>query len=298
MPITGAYSLWKWRNCIVLVNDKISASCQTNNYVTKFQMLLTTKRELWITVRLNYKFSKTTILLQSISIFFKFVHLYLLLCLPCHLYVLLTFSAVPTVWLLQRNSLYHAVCFANFRFSVPSIILADLLGNICLLAWVQKIMVCDSWVVNFKPFCLFQVSRFVALWLSYFGPNNRLVKFALQIFFLIFLSLFKWCSIICSWKNVQIIFVSFTSVEGTPLFRGKETSIQCLPPSFDKKSTHHRDFLFSAELSEHITMWFALTPPSQKRLTEQIKPKSLRSLQCAQRNTTNFAVINFVTQPL
>ena len=46
----------------------------------------------------------------------------------------------------------------------------------------------------------------------------------------------------------------FTSGEGTPLFRGKETSIQCLPPSFDKKSTHHRDFLFSAELSEHITM--------------------------------------------
>ena len=169
MPITGPYSLWKWRNCIVLVNDKISASCQTNNYVTKFQMLLTTKRELWITVRLNYKFSKTTI--QSIfNLFFKFVHLYLLLCLPCHLYVLLTFSTVPTVWLLQWNSLYHAVRFANFRFSVASIILADLLGNICLLARFQKVMVCDSWVVNFKRFCLFRISRFVALWLSYSGP--------------------------------------------------------------------------------------------------------------------------------
>ena len=186
MPITGPYSLWKWRNCIVLVNDKISASCQTNNYVTKFQMLLTTKRELWITVRLNYKFSKTTItihfnLLQVCPSVPPFVFAF-------SFFVLLTFSAVPTVWLLQRNSLYHAVCFANFRFSVPSIILADLLGNICLLARVQKVMVCDSWVVNFKPFCLFHVSRFVALWLSYFGPNNRLVKFALQIFFFIFLS--------------------------------------------------------------------------------------------------------------
>ena len=160
--------------------------------------------------------------------------------------------------------------FANFRFSVPSIILVDLLGNICLLARVQKVMVCDSWVVNFKPFCLFHILRFVALWLSYFGPNNQLVKFALQIFFFIFLSLFKWCSIICSWKSVQIIFVSFTSVEGTPLFRGKETSIQCLPPSFDKKSTCHRDFLFSAELGEHIT---CINPAFTKTVDRTDKPK-------------------------
>ena len=32
----------------------------------------------------------------------------------------------------------------NFAFSVPSIILADLLGNTCLLALVQKVMDCDS----------------------------------------------------------------------------------------------------------------------------------------------------------
>ena len=43
--------------------------------------------------------------------------------------------------------------------------------------------------------------------------NNRLVKFALQIF---------------------IVFGSFLS-----LARIKK----CLPPSLDKKSTHHRDFL-------------------------------------------------------
>ena len=34
-------------------------------------------------------------------------------------------------------------------FSVPSIILADLLGNTCLLARVQKVMVCDLWLVDF-----------------------------------------------------------------------------------------------------------------------------------------------------
>ena len=49
------------------------------------------------------------------------------------------------------------MCFANLRFSVPSIILADLLGNIRLLARVQKVMVCDSRLVDFKPFCLLNV---------------------------------------------------------------------------------------------------------------------------------------------
>ena len=32
----------------------------------------------------------------------------------------------------------------NFAFSVPSIILADLLENTCLLALGQKVMVCES----------------------------------------------------------------------------------------------------------------------------------------------------------
>ena len=55
--------------------------------------------------------------------------------------------------------------FANVRgilgFSVPSIVLADLLGNTCLLARVQKVIVCDSGLVDFDPFCLFSVSKFV-----------------------------------------------------------------------------------------------------------------------------------------
>ena len=35
--------------------------------------------------------------------------------------------------------------------------------NTYLLARVQKVMVCDTWLVNFDPFFLFRVSRFVAL---------------------------------------------------------------------------------------------------------------------------------------
>ena len=57
--------------------------------------------------------------------------------------------------------------FANFEgmlaFSVQSMILADLLGNKGLLARVQKVMVCDSRLVDFDAFCLFRVLRFVVL---------------------------------------------------------------------------------------------------------------------------------------
>ena len=37
----------------------------------------------------------------------------------------------------------------------PSIILADLLGNRSLLQQVQKVMVCDLWLVYFDLFCVF-----------------------------------------------------------------------------------------------------------------------------------------------
>ena len=50
--------------------------------------------------------------------------------------------------ILQCNSLYRTVCFANFEgilgFSFPSIITAHLLGNTCLLSRIEKVMVCDS----------------------------------------------------------------------------------------------------------------------------------------------------------
>ena len=48
---------------------------------------------------------------------------------------------------LLPNSLYRATRFAYFQgiwgFSVPSVILADLLGKTRLLEPVQKVMVCD-----------------------------------------------------------------------------------------------------------------------------------------------------------
>ena len=46
----------------------------------------------------------------------------------------------------------------------------------------------------------------------------------------------------------------------------------------------------SAKLGKHVTLWFALTPPSLKWSTEQKNPKSLQSLQYEQHDTTNFAV--------
>ena len=54
---------------------------------------------------------------------------------------------------------------------------------------------------------------------------------------------------------------------------------------------------FSAKLGEHITLWFALTPPSLKWLMEQKNPKSLSSFQYAQRGTTNSSVVFFKQNP-
>ena len=49
---------------------------------------------------------------------------------------------------LKRNSLYRAVRFAKFEgiwgFSILSILLVDLLGNTCLLARAQKVLVRGS----------------------------------------------------------------------------------------------------------------------------------------------------------
>ena len=44
------------------------------------------------------------------------------------------------------------------------IILADLLGNRTLLKQVQKVMVCDLWLVDFDPFCVFLCFKVHCLW--------------------------------------------------------------------------------------------------------------------------------------
>ena len=50
----------------------------------------------------------------------------------------------------------------RLRFSLPSIIIAELLGNRTLLKRVQKVMVCDLWLVDLDPFLWVPSSKFVA----------------------------------------------------------------------------------------------------------------------------------------
>ena len=53
---------------------------------------------------------------------------------------------------------------SQLRFSLPSIILTDLLGNKTLLKRVQKVKVCDLWLVDFDPFCVFLCFQVRCLW--------------------------------------------------------------------------------------------------------------------------------------
>ena len=52
----------------------------------------------------------------------------------------------------------------SLRFSLLSIILADLLGQRTLLKRVQKVIVCDLWLADFNPFCLFLRFKVRCLW--------------------------------------------------------------------------------------------------------------------------------------
>ena len=156
--------------------------------------------------------------------------------------------------------------FWVFLFRQSSLI-ADLLGNTYLLAWVQKVMVCDSWLVDFDPFCLFHVGGSLLCDRPVLG-NYWLVKFALQIF-MIFLIL-----VTCKNKATSASFCR-QKIHSPSWF-----------PSLLLSSLES----FSAKLDVHVTLWFALTPPSLKWLTEQKSPKSLWILQNMWHDTTNFAV--------
>ena len=52
----------------------------------------------------------------------------------------------------------------SLRFSLLSINLADLLGQRTLLKRVQKVNVCDLWLADFHPFCLFLRFKVRCLW--------------------------------------------------------------------------------------------------------------------------------------
>ena len=71
--------------------------------------------------------------------------------------------------------------FYDWRISILSskkcqtpIILADLLGNESLLQRVQKVVVCDLWLVDFDPFCEFLCFKVRCLW-SYCDQNPTLI---------------------------------------------------------------------------------------------------------------------------
>ena len=66
---------------------------------------------------------------------------------------LLRFSKTRELWSSKANW--------RLRFLLPSIIIAELLRNRTLLKRVQKVMVCDLWLVDLDPF-LWVPSKFVA----------------------------------------------------------------------------------------------------------------------------------------
>ena len=79
-----------------------------------------------------------------------------------------------------RDKIIKLLCLKLYilGISVPSIILADLLGNTCLLAQVQKVQVCDWWISIRLVYFVFQG---LLLCDHPVSGNNRLVKFASQI---------------------------------------------------------------------------------------------------------------------
>ena len=124
-------------------------------------------------------------------------------------------------------------------------------------------------IVRFRSFSLCYVWRFVACDRSVSGNNRPLV---LNVCFVDFYDLSYSCHLQAS----------------------------AVPPFFDKNSlTIIKSFAvleqsrvilrISPKLGEHVTLWFALTPPKLKWLTEQKNP-TLWTLQKGQRDTTKFAV--------
>ena len=91
------------------------------------------------------------------------------------------FSSTVPDYLLLVHHLWITELFKNtrtlkfktqprFGFLLPSIILIFLLGIRTFLKRVQKVMVCDLWLVDFDPFC---VSVFQPTF-GFFSPVNHL----------------------------------------------------------------------------------------------------------------------------
>ena len=127
------------------MNDKIRAASQSNNFVTQalYQKLKTSKWTLK-TVRLT-GLQKSQ--LKSVSIFFKFVHLCLLLYLHCYnLYLLFMFWAVFLClqWVL---SLFDAGGSLGIKDEII----------LCLLHKILWLMFSCPWLLFIKTRSLFQI---------------------------------------------------------------------------------------------------------------------------------------------
>ena len=150
-----------------------------------------------------------------------------------------------------------------------------LIGNRCLLERVQKVMVCDLWLVDFDPFSLFLCFKVPCLWSSWFGQKSTHV--------------------------VQRFFWSFFDTNVYPTCIVK----QCLAPSFDKKFHSPSQFplLFLSSLQsfavlfllakqgKRIALWLALTPSPLKRFQRKNRETQnplICNLQNAWRDTMNF----------
>ena len=170
---------------------------------------------------------------------------------------------------LQRNSLYpsyRAVRFANF-------------GLFCCVNHLsgplrKHMFTCTSskgygfWFVIGGFLSVLFVSCFKA---RCFVIYNRLDKFASQIF------------------RIFLILVTCKNKATSASFLRQKIHSPSRFPSLLLSSLES----FSAELGDRACYpdCDLHTPPLLKWLTEQINPKSLRCLQKAQRNTTNFAII-------
>ena len=151
--VQGCSVFFKCQLCIffvieleeILVNDKIRAASQSNNFVTQalYQKLKTSKWTLK-TVRLT-GLQKSQ--LKSVSIFFKFVHLCLLLYLHCYnLYLLFMFWAVFLClqWVL---SLFDAGGSLGIKDEII----------LCLLHKILWLMFSCPWLLFIKTRSLFQI---------------------------------------------------------------------------------------------------------------------------------------------
>ena len=96
---------------------------------------------------------------------------------------------LPTIYYSMKKYQIRARGFwslkANWclRFSLPQILLADLVGNRSLRQRLQKVMVCDLWLVDFEPFRVFLCFKFRWLWswLWFTAAKNAVNKGTLEI---------------------------------------------------------------------------------------------------------------------